>query len=59
MSIEHRKKANKGRNGRTKYQKGHRHYSQHSWLKFKGKKGSATHNPEVPKSTLADVWPSD
>ena len=60
MTDFHRKKANKRRNGKTRYEKGRHLHDRHPPKKLaKGKRGSDLHNPEVEKTTLADVWPDD
>lgn len=59
-SIRHRNKAQKHRNGRSRYEKGHRLHDKHPSKKaLKGYRGSDTHNPEIDPTTLADVWPKD
>lgn len=58
MNDYHRKKANKKRNGRNRYEKGRHLHDKHPPKKLiRGKKGSDSHNPEIPKATFADIWP--
>ena len=56
--TDHRKKSKKSRNGRNRYEKGRHHYRDATRITPK-KAGGATsqHNPELSRTTFADVWP--
>lgn len=57
--TDHRKKSKKSRSGRNRYEKGRRHYGEPTRITPK-KPGATTspHNPDLLRSTLADVWPT-
>lgn len=58
MTTDHRKKANKKRDGRTRYEKGRRLHDEYPLKKLvRGKRGSDNNNPEIPTSTFKDIWP--
>jgi len=56
-SVNHRIGSRKYRNGKSAKEKNQWRFDRTPHKKLiRGKRGSDTHNPEIPQATLADVW---